>query len=214
MKKVVRLVLSQHPVRSLEEFVGSFGNTRSTNSSSSSSSSSQSFAQHQRDELKRQLVQGGYCERQQRLALSRHGQGFYYTITEACLVVLYEQILLKSPPHNENNLLAELRDNKEYWIPLNDELLSNIDARLRPECPYRLLSVRPNNNNDDADDSIGRRDVKYYLQPSTRSAEWLQIAQLERRLDDAGPRLKRRSVRGLPYYELLPAGYRDAGRIR
>eukprot|EP00546_Thalassionema_frauenfeldii_P010324 CAMPEP_0178910248 /NCGR_PEP_ID=MMETSP0786-20121207/8991_1 /TAXON_ID=186022 /ORGANISM="Thalassionema frauenfeldii, Strain CCMP 1798" /LENGTH=723 /DNA_ID=CAMNT_0020582477 /DNA_START=293 /DNA_END=2460 /DNA_ORIENTATION=+ len=194
VKKVIRLVLSDHPVRSMEEFLN-FGST------------SVAFSQHQRNELSRQLTKGGYREGH-KMVSSRYGQGFY-TIAEACLVVMYERIRVRNQQDTDTDaVIISKCQEKENWVSLAD-LLNSIDARLRPEAPYRLR--RP----QDEDGGL-----EHYLQPSTRSTEFMQITKLECRGiiidddDEAGPLLKRHKVRGRVHYELLPSGYRTAQRLR
>ena len=184
MKKVVRLALSDHPIRSVEEFL-CFGRSSVSNSAA------------QKDEVERQLHEGGFP--QCVTPATRYGQGFY-TITEACLVVLYERVQSKLVANKD--LLDALQD-KESWISLED-MIPHIDGRLRPECPGKLT------RRDEPDNGAA-----YYLQQSTRSAEFLQIAKLECELgDECGARIKRHSRQGKIYFELLQVGYTDAKRIR
>jgi ERCC4-type nuclease len=183
MKKVVKLVLSEFPIRSIEEFV-SMGRSSSFYSS-----------KQQMEDFSHYLSQGGLARIP--TPISRHGQGFY-TIAEACLVALYERTRAKVARIGGLSVLAE----KKSWMSL-EQLIKAIDCRLRPECPSQM--TRPNTPDGG---------VSFYLDPSTRSAEFLQITKLESNLDEDGPCIKRRKKEGKLCFELLPRGYHDAERIR
>jgi ERCC4-type nuclease len=201
-KRVVRLVLQNKPVRSMEEFL-CFGKT------------SVSSARQVREDIREELEIGGYDA----------SAGFrntpvtvecverrYYSIAEACLVTLLEHVdaTLQSKDV-EPQLLRALDDEaKGGYLKINDmwvmlvDLIPAIDRILRPECPGRL--TRP------SDDDNG---AAHYLEQSTRSIEFAQIAKLEVELgDNMGPRIKRHKRHGQVCFELLPGGYKAAVMVK
>jgi len=54
----------------------------------------------------------------------------------------------------------------------------------------------------------------HYMNPSTRSIEFLQIEKLACKNGDKGPYIKKHSVKGQVHYELLPQGLKMAQHIR
>jgi len=147
--------------------------------------------------------------------------GLYFSIAEACLVAMKEIIYLRwqskqkesqsSPlafPANEAAQRA-LFSQKDYYISLAD-LIPQIDRRLRPECPSKL------GRKPDADQG-----VSYYLNKSTRSAEFKQIEKLLAPVDvpnsggsiETTSYIKKRMVGGKQHYQLMPLGFQKALQI-
>lgn len=189
-KRVVRLAVSQYPIRSLEEYVTLGATAVSTN------------MQH-RNTIREELDQGGFDQIATRaesvLPHARHAA--YYSIAEACLVTLLAHAETRAAALGCDVEL--LLQEEEMWVPLT-VLIPAIDRILRPECPGRLTCT--------ADEDFG---AEYYLQQSTRSMEFLQISKLECSLGkEGGPFIKQRKRKSKVLYELLRAGYEAAVRIR
>ncbi len=148
--------------------------------------------------------------------------GKCFSISEACLVAIKEMVTVRwkanqskeqgysqSSQHNfpvGESGQAALFSQKEYFISLAD-LIPQVDRRLRPECPAKL-------------ERRGETDkgVSYYLNKSTRSAEFKQIEKLLAPVEipkadgsvETTSYLKRRMIRGRQHYQLLPLGFRKA----
>jgi hypothetical protein len=196
-KRVVELALAEFPIRSLEEFMH-FGNASVTSSL------------QVRDELRSDLDAGGYDRIQSPVTVEASAQRRYYTIAEACLAALlvHVETTLRSKGESPDMLRVldddgkqeYLEKDKAMWVSLED-LIPAVDNLLRPESPGRL--TRPSTDDNGA---------SHYLDQSTRSIEFLQIAKLESVV--FGPLIKRRKWKGLCHFELLPAGYKSACMIR
>ena len=200
-KRLVQLaVCEEYPVRSLEEY-SLFGKSTSV-----------ATARNARDEVQGWLTQGGVDAIHTPVTADTDGTRLYYTIAEACLVVLKTHvehcIRHKGDDPKMLSLLDDeaksefLKNDKELWMPLSD-LIPAIDRLLRPECPGTLTRQ-------------GETDygASHYLQQSTRSLEFLQIVKLETNLDTSGPLIKRHKYKGLVHYELLSAGLKSATMIQ
>jgi hypothetical protein len=181
-KRIVRLAILDplYPIRSLEEYT-SFGKSSVTNVHSL------------RDEVQNDLDQGNYGKMATPVTRPCQHRRFY-TISEACLVALQchvESVVLRRPKNGNDND----DNNKDFWMSL-PELIPAIDGRLRPECPGRLT------RRQDADHGAA-----HYLEPSTRSIEFLQITKLEGSYGNSATHfMKRHNKQGQVYFELLPAG--------
>lgn len=122
--------------------------------------------------------------------VGRPGSTTFYSITEACLVALSRVV------GSEENL-----GSREYWLSLSD-LITEIDKLLHSCVPGKLTR----SNDDD-------NGAKHYLQPSTRSLEFLQVKKLE--VDACGgPFIKRHTVKGSVHYELLRDGLDMARKMQ
>ena len=203
-KRVVRLAVgTDHPVRSLEELVRTSGGT---------GSSSVNAYNKVRDDFRQELAQGGFdrlitpvvttAPTTSTSSSSSSNNQRYYSISEACLVTLLMHAETARGPGSgtTDELLPAALVEKENWMALVD-MIPAIDRKLLPVCPGRLT------RRDDPDWG-----AEHYLQQSTRSMEFLQVSKLESK--DVGPFIKRHSVKGSIHYELLPAGYERALRIR
>ena len=148
--------------------------------------------------------------------------GRYFSIAEACLVAVKETIEARwnrnrSPSRDSTARLwsgfpvdkagqEALFAQKDYYVSL-EELIPEVDKRLRPECPSRL------ERGGEAD-----RGASYYLDRSTRSAEFRQIEKLLAPVDtpmpdgsvDTSSYLKKRMRCGRQHYQLTPLGFRKA----
>ena len=148
--------------------------------------------------------------------------GKYFSISEACLVAMKETItsrwkVSQSKQHQQQAHLqtgpqvfpadessqAALFSQKDYFVSLVD-LISLIDRRLRPECPSRL------ERSHEAD-----KGASYYLNRSTKSAEFKQIDKLLAPVEipkadgsiQITSYLKKRMVGGTQHYQLMPLGF-------
>jgi len=208
-KRVVRLAVgTDHPVRSLEELVRTSGG-------SATGSSSVNAYNKVRDDFRQELAQGGFdrlvtpvvTAPTTSTSSSSSSNQRYYSISEACLVTLLMHAETARGPGGTSTtttttdeLLPAALSEKENWMALVD-MIPAIDRKLHPFCPGHLT------RRDDPDWG-----AEHYLQQSTRSMEFLQVSKLESK--DVGPFIKRHSVKGSIHYELLPAGYERAMRIR
>jgi hypothetical protein len=113
-----------------------------------------------------------------------------------------------SDPQQQTVILSQ----KEYWFSL-ETLIPKIDQRLRPECPGRL------GRTTDADNGAA-----FYLQPSTKSAEFRQIEKLLSKhaytqvvdgvkTQSEMPYIKSHTIKGQRYFELTALGYQKAEMI-
>lgn len=190
VKRIVRLavVLMDQPIRSVEELAAARSYIGSV-----------ADLTKKRDELRDDLTRGE-LERFQPTS-QREAFRKYHSIVEACLVSLLEHAegIVGS---NHNDLRQAIVD-KSVWMALKD-LIPAVDVRLLSLCPGRLTRR--------GDDDHG---AAHYVKQSTRSIEFLQIAKLECKVGgDDGPYIKRHSIKGQVYYELLPQGLEAALRIR
>lgn len=186
-KKILKLALTQYPIRSVEELA----------SRGRSHSSVADFVKT-RDALRSDLETG---------ELNRFKTDFrqgpkrqFHSIMEACLVALLENAERAVLGVEEN--LPEVLSKRTFWMPLCT-LIPAIDERLLAICPGKL--TRRN------DDDFG---AAHYSTQSTRSIEFLQIAKLECTNGDNGPYIKRRSVNKQIQFELLPDGFDMARHVR
>lgn len=196
-KRCVELALAEFPIRSLEEYMH-FG-------SASVASSIQV-----REELRSDLDAGKYNTVQTPVTGESSVQRRYYTIAEACLaaMLLHVERTLRSKGESPDMLRVlddagkqeYLEKDKEMWVSL-EHLIPAIDNLLRPECPGRLMRSTTEDNG-----------ASHYMDQSTRSIEFLQIAKLESVI--FGPLIKRHKWKGLCHFELLPAGYKSACMIK
>ena len=152
-------------------------------------------------------------------ATSLGGNQRYFSIAEACLVAMKEEIVRRwknrredqqqQPPTRfpaDGKSQTALFSQKHYFVSLVD-LIPEIDRRLRPECPSKL-------------ERKGETDhgVAFYLTQSTVSAEFKQIEKLLVPIDvelldgtvQVTTYLKKRSVGGKQHYELTPKGFEKA----
>ncbi len=146
--------------------------------------------------------------------------GKYFSISEACLVAMKEIVVMRwkanqpkqgrsqAFPADEASQLV-LFSQKDHYVSLAD-LIPQIDRRLRPECPSMLERWR------DSD-----KGVSYYLNKSTRSAEFKQVEKLLAPVEipkadgsiESTSYIKKRLIRGKQHYQLLPLGFRKAVMI-
>jgi ERCC4 domain len=167
--KVVALALRPWPLRSLEEFMH-----RDKPGGNANRGGSVAIDNERRTRLTMMLEQGELNAIQ--VAPGASGVGNRYcSIPEACLVAMYEEIeRRRQQKRSETNttstpevsLVGQLAS-PENWISLSS-LIPAIDERLLPICPGRLWRKK--------DDDGG---LSYYLDKSTRSAEYLQIKKLQ-----------------------------------
>jgi len=145
----------------------------------------------------------------------RGPQRTFYSIAEATLVALLDTlaptidaVAASAPattglvnPQDQGLSLEQLVDSQvlnrpEHWIPLH-QLFPKIDERLKSICPGSLTRTHDNDNG-----------VAYYLDPSTRSAEYQQFL----KVSNAGY-IKLRQKKGQPIVQLTYQGYRKAQHI-
>ena len=193
VKKIVHLALCQYPIRSLEEYA---------------------IDPKAKDDISSQLKIGGLDYIVTPVGATDDNK--YYSITEACLVAMISEIEKKLVAKGidpltlttmNNDDLKALLQKKDMWMSF-ECLIPIIDSFLKPECPARLTKPR--------EDDFG---ASYYTEPSTRSAEFLQIAKLEiattTRLNYSDSSwIKRHRLRGQLMYELMPLGFKTANMIR
>jgi len=142
-------------------------------------------------------------------------QRTFYTIPEAALVAMLEHVAPKlaaatsySASCSWENLsdehLSSRLHQKEYWLSVQT-LLPLVDERLKQQvCPARL--TRPFESD---------HGVAHYEDPSTRSAEYLQLIKLTVKLaDQEMPYLLRHKWNGRSYLELTRRGFRKALEVR
>jgi ERCC4-type nuclease len=197
-KRAVELALTEFPVRSLEEYMH-FGSISSVTGSI-----------QVREELRSDLDAGKYNTVQTPVTGETSVQRRYYTIAEACLSALLQHVERTLRRNGESPDMLRILDDagkqeylekdKDMWVSLED-LIPAVDNLLRPECPGKLTRSKEADNG-----------AAHYLEQSTRSAEFMQIAKMECVI--FGPLIKRRKWKGLCHFELLPAGYKSACMIR
>lgn len=203
-KKVVLLALTPHPIRSLEEYCFSRG--------VGGGSGATAHDRKIRDEIKSQLIEGGLDT-----IRMPSNDGKFTSIAEACLVTMLSYVERKLIQKDIDPRVLTILDDaslqimlgeKDMWISLKD-LIPAIDSLLKPSCPARL--TRPNDDDNGA---------SHYTTPTTRSAEFLQIAKLELSLPQLGDtdekvgRIKRHRQGGQTLYELTSLGCKSARMIR
>lgn len=209
VKRVVRLALTTHPVRSLEEYCFRKVTSGAVRESAESKAN--------RDKLKAQLEEVGW-NRIITPTTSPSTNRKYYSISEACLSAMLSELEIRRArrddsqavlsPSDSDEEISKILGDKGLWVSLQ-YLIPAIDRLLRPECPARLTKAGHDDNG-----------ALYYLSPSTRSAEFLQIKILERpfdSIDDSEKRggfMKRHTRGDSILYELTPLGYRTAHMIR
>ena len=152
--------------------------------------------------LEDQLEKGGWSRSSTLTPVNANIGDQYFTIAEACLVACYAKVQQNTARSrvNSDDLQARLSD-KDNWISLA-WLLPQIDQRLHPSCPSRMMIAREN----DSDSA-----VDFYTSRSTLSAEYKQIEKLK---SMSNGYLKPHTVRGRPWYELTPLGYETAKRLK
>ena len=193
VKKIVTLALSKYPIRSLDEYYGRYfdvGGIRTANGKI-----------HREDVSDKDIAS---IER----PIGRDGR--YYSIVEACLVSMMEEVegRLKRMYNFEttgvsNDMALTQLSNEDMWVLL-DDLIPEIDRRLNECCPSRL--TRPTDHDNGS---------AHYNEPSTKSAEYLQIKKLLKKTqDEEMPFLKQHARRGKVLFELTTVGYSTAKRIR
>ena len=192
IKKINEVALTDYPIRSLEEYISRFrkhsggvGDTRNVLKS-----------------LKDQLEKGGWSRSSTLTPVNANIGDQYFTIAEACLVACYAKVQQNTARSKGNldDLQARLSD-KDNWISLA-WLLPQIDQRLHPSCPSRMMIARENEPDSAVD---------FYTSRSTLSAEYKQIEKLK---STSNGSLKPHTVRGRPWYELTPLGYETAKRLK
>ena len=203
-KKVVLLALSPHPIRSLEEYCFN----RGVGGGSGATANDRKI----RDEIKPQLIEGGLDT-----IRTPFNDGKYTSIAEACLVTMLSNVERKLIQKDIDPRVLTILDDaslqvmlgeKDMWISLQD-LIPAIDSLLKPSCPARLTRA--------SDDDNG---ASHYTTPTTRSAEFLQIAKLELYYEQLGDtdkcvgRIKRHRRGGQTLYELTSLGCKSARMIR
>lgn len=186
-KKILKLALSEYPIRSLEEYA-----------TGNNSKLSVSHMIKARDGLRVELEKGSFGDLVTPVHLGARSK--YHSIVEACLVVLLEHA--EQSVSARGNAFSSCLSEKKHWMSLQD-MIPEIDERLFNICPGRLMRR--------GEDDHG---AAYYIDPSTRSIEFLQLAKLECKNGDEGPYIKRHSVKGQVQYELLPEGLHVAQRLR
>lgn len=184
-KRIVKLGLSEYPIRSVEEFV-----------TASSSHKAVTVLQTERAKLHQELVEGGLDNIVTPFRPNFTGRRKFYSIVEASLSGLLQSA--KEKLRDGQDLEVELKE-KSMWIALED-LIPIIDRLLLPGVPKLGRNNEPDHG------------ASYLTQPSTRSLELLQIVKLETDIC-GGPFLKRHMLQKRLHFELLPAGHKAAKRI-
>lgn len=140
----------------------------------------------------------------------------FHTIAEACLVALLETVESRQQGRVERTPMEQQLKEKEMWASFQ-MLIPAIDRRLLPQSPGKLSRQQRGGSNSTGgtNDTINVGDTEaYYLNPSTRSMEFMQIRKLEGHIEEHGPWIKRHILGGKLYFELLPAGLASAMLIR
>ena len=196
--KLVRLALSKHPIRSVEEYLGRHFKLGGAGTSSGAT---------MKKTLMESLDRGDFGRIQTPVDACRDGR--YYSIAEACLVSFLtwldakfrEKSLNFRDPSNPKlcSALAE----KDMWMPLVD-LIPEIDSRLQYACPHSLGTEKHSD-----------RGATILTEPSTRSAEYKQIEKLlvPTKEEDV-PYLKQHKRKGKVLFEMTTLGFETARRIR
>ena len=206
-KKIIALALSDHPVRSVDEYCFRY---------CGGANASMAMGKEVRSTVLTQLECGGLTSLVTPVDACRDSR--YYSIAEACLVAMrieihrrhlqQEQTIGYSHDSSLQDLdevsLAAFLNQKESWLPLT-WLIPQIDERLKEECPGRLR--RPQDSDNGA---------AHWTNPSTRSAEYRQIEKLTVHLDkhQGQSYLKEHKRRGEIYFELTSLGYKAAMKIQ
>jgi len=161
-------------------------------------------------------VEGGLDDTTSQPPTTRDGK--YTSIAEACLVAMLLDVERKLVQKDlDPRVLTVLDDaglqimlgEKDMWISLRD-LIPAVDGLLKPQCPARLTRAKDQHDNGAA----------HYTTPTTRSAEFLQIAKLEVCLPELGDtdeklgRIKRHQRRGQTLFELTFLGLKLAQMVR
>ena len=187
-KSLMMLVLGTSPIRSIEEYLAGGRSSITVNDLTT-----------RRDRLRSQLESVGFSRIVTPPSSTKDG---YYTITEACLVAMLDHVRIVQNGIGQNMSLEDVLKHKSSWISLK-KLIPLIDARLRRGAPSKLTC-------SDMDDY----GAAHYLNPSTRSVEWLQIHKLGGTGDEVGNRIKYHKQNGEVCFELLKHGYDDALYIK
>ena len=205
--KVVRLSLSPHPIRSLEEFCVLMGG----------GSGSLLDFKNRKTNLQQHLDSGSVGLYQSaRIPVGVNRDGLYLSIPEALLVSMATEVdrryrlssLGRMDVSRESLASNDMHISFEFLIP-------EIEKRLHALCPGRMQRKK------DADGGLA-----YYLNKTTPSAEFLQIKKLEltckghavlRNIEQNNGQegyIKIRSSKKQVVFELLPLGYRTAKWIQ
>jgi hypothetical protein len=165
-KRIVKLALAEHPIRSLEEFV-----------SASTGHKAVSELSKVRQQMTEELHEGGFdsIAAPHRSSIHSTGRRKFHSIVEAALSGFLR--IAKDRLEEGHDLAYELKD-KAMWLSL-DDFIPIIDEHLLPCAPSKL--TRPG----ESDHGAG-----YFTDKATRSMEFLQITKLETNICD-GPYLKR-----------------------
>jgi hypothetical protein len=197
VKKIVALALSEYPLRSMDEYLARYFGVGGVKTTSGRIQREEVPTMEDLDKLSTPV---DACR-----------DGRYYSIAEAGLVAVLEEmelqlraknVSLALDDHNIPTLSKELAD-KDTWMSL-DRLILTVDQRLKLECPGTL---RRRNFLDQG--------AAYYMEASTRSAEFLQLKNLLKTPRDANqPFLKQHTRAGQTLFEMTLLGYQTAIRIR
>lgn len=202
--KILLLALTPHPIRSLEEYCFGRGHGGSADTAD----------QARRDNIQKQLEIGGLNTTVITTTPSNQVKK-YTSIVEACLVAMKMETERRLTDKDINPRVLDVMDDasikgmlgeKDMWISLED-LIPAIDALLKPECPGRMTRANDNDNG-----------AAHYADPTTKSAEFLQIRKLEKCHSELGDydvgRIKRHTQRGKLLFELTHVGYKSAKMVQ